>query len=271
MNSREHGQLQARDVEIALGRLAPSRSAAPGKTVAQLQAQMAAAFASDRSVPSALREAHDRGRAIQALIGDRVGATRALDLAPLLQPLACLLETCETALGTRRVARTVPPRVSRCRVGRSGPGELRSRHDAVQMLEMVCRYMEQHEPSNPAPLFIRRAQRLIKMNFVEIVKDLMPDSLAQLEKLAGEFEKYDVRRNDMPRASSQKFIARNRAPRVQIEYDVELYGAEKKIQLPFVMGVMANLSGNPPSRCPMSRTESSSTSTSTTSTSGSRP
>jgi type VI secretion system protein ImpB len=45
--------------------------------------------------------------------------------------------------------------------------------------------------------------------------------------------------------SSQKFIARNRAPRVQIEYDVELYGAEKKVQLPFVMGVMADLSGSP--------------------------
>ncbi|MAK90755.1 MAG: type VI secretion system contractile sheath small subunit, partial [Oleibacter sp.] len=38
-------------------------------------------------------------------------------------------------------------------------------------------------------------------------------------------------------ASGQKFIARNRAPRVQIEYDVELYGAEKKVQIPFVMGV----------------------------------
>ncbi len=45
--------------------------------------------------------------------------------------------------------------------------------------------------------------------------------------------------------SSQKFIARNRAPRVQIEYDVELYGAEKKIQLPFVMGVLADLAGKP--------------------------
>ncbi|GGA10497.1 type VI secretion system contractile sheath small subunit [Neptunicoccus cionae] len=44
-------------------------------------------------------------------------------------------------------------------------------------------------------------------------------------------------------ADSQKFIARNRAPRVQIEYDVEVYGAEKKVQLPFVMGVMADLSG----------------------------
>ncbi|MBX8998060.1 type VI secretion system contractile sheath small subunit [Klebsiella aerogenes] len=45
--------------------------------------------------------------------------------------------------------------------------------------------------------------------------------------------------------SGQKFIARNRAPRVQIEYDVEIYGAERKIQLPFVMGVMADLVGKP--------------------------
>jgi len=44
--------------------------------------------------------------------------------------------------------------------------------------------------------------------------------------------------------SSQKFIARNRAPRVQIEYDVELYGAQKKVQIPFVMGVLSDLSGD---------------------------
>jgi len=49
----------------------------------------------------------------------------------------------------------------------------------------------------------------------------------------------------MAKGSSQKFIARNRAPRVQIEYDVEVYGAEKQVQLPFVMGVMADLSGKP--------------------------
>ncbi len=49
----------------------------------------------------------------------------------------------------------------------------------------------------------------------------------------------------MAKQSSQKFIARNRAPRVQIEYDVEVYGSEKKVQLPFVMGVMSDLSGKP--------------------------
>ena len=49
----------------------------------------------------------------------------------------------------------------------------------------------------------------------------------------------------MPQDQGAKFIARNRAPRVQIEYDVELYGAAKKIQLPFIMGVLANLAGKP--------------------------
>ncbi|MDU5783153.1 MAG: type VI secretion system contractile sheath small subunit [Pantoea sp.] len=49
----------------------------------------------------------------------------------------------------------------------------------------------------------------------------------------------------MRKSNSQKFIARNRAPRVQIEYDVEIYGSEKKIELPFVMGVLADLSGKP--------------------------
>jgi type VI secretion system protein ImpB len=49
----------------------------------------------------------------------------------------------------------------------------------------------------------------------------------------------------MGKASSQKFIARNRAPRVQIEYEVEVYGSQKKVELPFVMGVMADLSGKP--------------------------
>lgn len=50
--------------------------------------------------------------------------------------------------------------------------------------------------------------------------------------------------------NSQKFISRNRAPRVQIEYDVEVYGAEKKIELPFVMGVLSDLSGKPTETLP---------------------
>src|ERR1043166_8165638 len=54
----------------------------------------------------------------------------------------------------------------------------------------------------------------------------------------------------MAKASSQKFIARNRAPRVQIEYDVETNGAIKKYEIPFVVGVMADLSGKPSEALP---------------------
>jgi type VI secretion system protein ImpB len=50
--------------------------------------------------------------------------------------------------------------------------------------------------------------------------------------------------------SSQKFLSRNRAPRVQIEYDVEVYGSQKSVQLPFVMGVLADLSGQPAEALP---------------------
>jgi type VI secretion system protein ImpB len=57
--------------------------------------------------------------------------------------------------------------------------------------------------------------------------------------------KYTKGSSVMASTSSQKFIGRNRPPRVQIEYDVEVYGSEKKIQLPFIAGVMADLSGKP--------------------------
>ncbi|SFO46413.1 type VI secretion system contractile sheath small subunit [Sphingomonas sp. OK281] len=43
--------------------------------------------------------------------------------------------------------------------------------------------------------------------------------------------------------SGQRFIRENRAPRVHIEYEVETYGARQKVELPFVMGVMSDLSG----------------------------
>ena len=54
----------------------------------------------------------------------------------------------------------------------------------------------------------------------------------------------------MATQNGQKFIRQNRAPRVQIEYDVELEGAQKKVDLPFVIGVMADLSGNPTEALP---------------------
>jgi type VI secretion system protein ImpA len=52
-------------------------------------------------------------------------------------------------------------------------------------LERVCEYLERHEPASPAPLLIRRAQRLMTKSFLDIVKDLLPDSVSKVETLAG--------------------------------------------------------------------------------------
>jgi len=188
VDSREHGQLQAREIEIALGRLAPPRTAGAGtaKPLDRIHAQIAAAFANDRTVPSALGEARERVLAIQVLVAERVGGDRAIDLKPLAQPLESLLEACDAALGSR-VASAADASAAKA-AGLRAAGEIRTREEAVRMLDLVCAYVERHEPSNPAPLFIRRAQRLMTKNFVEIVKDLMPDSLSHLEQLAGELE-----------------------------------------------------------------------------------
>lgn len=64
-------------------------------------------------------------------------------------------------------------------------GMLRSREDAVQALEKVCEWIELNEPSNPAPLLIRRAQRLMSKNFMDIIRDLVPDGVDTIAKLAG--------------------------------------------------------------------------------------
>jgi len=184
VNSREHGALQARDLEVALGRLVPARSeAGPAvKPLNHIHAQIAAAFAVDRTVPLALGKARNHIQGIQALVAER--ATGGLDLKPLAQSIESLLEACDAALGT--AAQTAADAAAEeAAAGVDLAGEVRTRDQALRALDLVCRYLERHEPSNPAPLFIRRAQRLMTKNFLEIMKDLMPDSLPHLEGLAG--------------------------------------------------------------------------------------
>ena len=64
-------------------------------------------------------------------------------------------------------------------------GEVRSREDVRRALQRVCAYLEQHEPSNPASLFARRAERMLGMDFIEIVKELSPESMQQIQIVTG--------------------------------------------------------------------------------------
>ena len=69
--------------------------------------------------------------------------------------------------------------------GKKAAGELRTREDALRLLDRICDFIERSEPSSPAPLLIRRAQRLMTMNFVEILEDIAPDGLTQARNITG--------------------------------------------------------------------------------------
>ena len=64
--------------------------------------------------------------------------------------------------------------------------QVSSRQDAQFLLEKICQYFERHEPSHPAPLFIRRIQKLMNLNFYEIMRDISPESLDRLDNLVGQ-------------------------------------------------------------------------------------
>lgn len=67
----------------------------------------------------------------------------------------------------------------------SGLGPLRTRQDAIAVLDQVCLFLERIEPANPAPLLIRRARNLIGQDFLSLLRELAPDGLGQAEHIAG--------------------------------------------------------------------------------------
>jgi type VI secretion system protein ImpA len=67
---------------------------------------------------------------------------------------------------------------------------INTREDVLAALESACVYLERAEPGHPVPLLLRRAQRLMHMNFYEIVRDMAPAALPQLDVLAGQPERH---------------------------------------------------------------------------------
>ena len=136
--------------------------------------------ASLMSVPAAL----DHCRAIQLLAVERMGSVD----APDLQPARTLLETIgrlvlaekEGGEATAGVEAGTAPAVAAGDIG-----ALRTREDALRALDAVCEFLSRSEPSNPAPLLIRRAQRLIGSDFLDIMRDMAPESLAHIEAITG--------------------------------------------------------------------------------------
>ena len=71
------------------------------------------------------------------------------------------------------------------RVSQSGSADIRTREDVRRALQRICDFLERHEPSNPAALFARRAERMLDMKFLDIMQELSPDTMSHLQMLTG--------------------------------------------------------------------------------------
>ena len=186
------GRLSMRSILVVLERLPPTEDeAAPSQS--EIESLVRAAAADDPVSLESLRNAMQTACTLSALLGEKVGYDLAPDMKPLIDLLKPVAHLCDAVLGTGAQSATVAGEEALVNTVTSGavspvmmtPGEIRSRKDAVRMLELVCEFMERTEPANPAPLFIRRAQRLMNKSFVEIIQELAPDSLDLIQRLTG--------------------------------------------------------------------------------------
>jgi type VI secretion system protein ImpA len=142
--------------------------------------------AKHNSVPAvlALEQAREHLKVINQLLLNRLGNMDAPDLSALQQ----LLDLITQSFVDETAANADDDSLAMAGADGSGSawtGEIRSRDDALRALDRVCVYLERHEPTNPAPLMLRRAKKLMTSDFLEIINDLAPDSVAQIERVTG--------------------------------------------------------------------------------------
>jgi len=183
--SGERGALRVRDLELGLGQAQPLDGEAVPTEEGVLKA-LAAALEASPALGQTMQAGQAAVLAIEASLVQHLGALQSVDLTPLKSLLVVVAQGARRARGAAvapsdPIAKGAVP----ARAMSSVPGLIATREDAIQALQRVCDWIERNEPSHPAPLLIRRAQRLMSKNFLEIVRDLMPDGLGQVERLAG--------------------------------------------------------------------------------------
>lgn len=181
------GSPTVREIELALGRADPD----PGESVPAEDAMLKAIAAALEESPEAAETMQAGLAALDALaaaLDARLPASQGIDFVPLRKVLQAVADAGQRATGsaapTTDAALPVVVATSAVAVG-GGIGPIATREDAMRALDRACEWIERNEPSNPAPLLIRRSQRLMGKNFIDIVRDLIPDGLDQIDKLAG--------------------------------------------------------------------------------------
>jgi len=177
--------LTVRLIELAAGKAEPL----PGENAPSpegVQQALQAAEAASPGLLATLRQAHADAKRIEAVLSDKTPG-RGPELRPLLTLTHALASAASVAAGSVAMADagesagSSPPGVA----VRAAPGSLQSREDVIRLLDRACEWLESNEPTNPAPLLIRRAQRLMGKSFLEIIRDLAPAGIDQIENIAG--------------------------------------------------------------------------------------
>ena len=179
------GSITVRDLELAFG----NAVARPGESVPTREGAtpaVAAAQAMLADLAAGMAQGTELVQGIKQALDARLGAAQSPDLGPLGKLFDVVAAAGRAARGVAEdVADAAQAAVSAGAVASKPTGAIQSREDAIRALQRVCDWIERNEPSHPAPLLIQRAQRLMKKNFLEIIRDLVPEGLGQIEKLAG--------------------------------------------------------------------------------------
>lgn len=196
--------LRLRDLELAFNRNDPGASSALLGEDGALQA-LADAEQRAPGLLAALQALERCARSVDQGVEAHVGAGLGPDLLPLHKflhlcaeaarraadqmqpepPSPVVMSADPTAPTTPTARDLVAAPTALARPAVPGVGALSSRADAARELGRIAEWIEQNEPGNPAPLFIRRAQRLINKSFLDIIRDLAPNSAQDIEHLAG--------------------------------------------------------------------------------------
>lgn len=179
--------LRVRDLTLAFGAARPDGGeAAP--TEEGVSAALGELLGGRADLAQALHDGHLHVQAIKATLEAKAPA-EAPDLNGLARLTKALADAAARVQGgsAEGTAAGGAEAASAASAGRA-VGALRTRDDCVRALDQVCEWFKHNEPSHPAPFVIQRAKRLVAMNFLEIIRDLAPNGLAQVEEVVGKEE-----------------------------------------------------------------------------------
>lgn len=187
-DSRQIGRFTYRQIMVSRGELPPT-----GEEAVQDAAIIDAAFedtaAEDlQGSEAALTGCVDALVALDKSLASKVGSFQSANFGALKQALVEVRKEVQGALAKRGYGPEPTDESSSGGGAGGGPslsGEIRSNGDVLMALDKICRYYERMEPASPVPLLLKRAQRLVGKSFIDIVKDLTPDSIAYLESVTG--------------------------------------------------------------------------------------